>query len=119
MAKFNLKLDDEVWLLDLGTMKISEAEQCESMTGWDVEKWRDSLVENRARAVKWAVWLARTRAGEQVAWKDLDFDLAALDWVLLDDDGNELPPPDLGVTEDDANETPTGQPEEQALPGVE
>ena len=37
MAKFNLKLGDDVWLLDLGTMKISEAEQCESMTGWDVE----------------------------------------------------------------------------------
>lgn len=119
MAKFNLKLDDQTWLLDLGTMKVSEAEQCESMTGWDVEKWRDSLVENRARAVKWAVWLARTRAGEQVAWKDLDFDLAALDWVLLDDDGNELPPPDLGITEEDAAEVPTGQPAEQMPLGDE
>lgn len=119
MAKFALKLDDESWVLDLGTMKISEAEQCESLTGWDVEKWRDALIENRARAVKFAVWLSRTRAGETVPWKDLDFDLAALDWVLLDDDGNELPPPDLGVTEEDAESVPTGPPADGDLPGVE
>ena len=65
------------------------------------------------------MWLARTRAGESVSYKDLDFDMAALDWVLLDDDGNELPPPDLGVTEEDAAEVPTGQPEELTLPAGE
>ena len=64
-------------------------------------------------------WLSRTRAGETVPWKDLDFDLAALDWVLLDDDGNELPPPDLGVTEEDAESVPTGPPADGDLPGVE
>lgn len=112
MAKFKLALHDESWMLDLGTMKISEAEQCESLTGWDVETWRDSLVDNRARAVKFAVYLARTRAGETVSWKELDFDLAALDWTLLDDDGNEVPPPDLGVTEEDAEAVPTGLPED-------
>jgi hypothetical protein len=112
MAKFKLTLDPDSWVLDLGTMKISEAEQCESLTGWDVETWRDSLVDNRARAVKFAVYLARTRAGDAVSWKDLDFDLAALDWTLLDEDGNEVPPPDLGVTEEDAAEVPTGLPED-------
>ncbi len=116
MAKFKLALGEDSWVLDLGTMKISEAEQCESLTGWDIEKWRDSLVDNRARAVKFAVYLARTRAGEQVSWKDLDFDLAALDWTLLDDDGNEVPPPDLGVTEEDAAAVPTGQPGENDAP---
>lgn len=119
MAKFTLKVGEDSWLLDLGTMKISEAEQCESLTGWDIEKWRDSLIENRARAVKFAVYLARTRAGDQVSWKDLDFDLAALDWIMLDDDGNELPPPDLGVTEEDADAVPTGPPADETLPGVE
>ena len=116
MAKFKLALHDESWMLDLGTMKISEAEQCESLTGWDVETWRDSLVDNRARAVKFAVYLARTRAGETVSWKELDFDLAALDWTLLDEDGNEVPPPDLGVTEEDATAVPTGQPGETDAP---
>ncbi len=116
MAKFKLALGEDSWVLDLGTMKISEAEQCESLTGWDIEKWRDSLVDNRARAVKFAVYLARTRAGEAVSWKDLDFDLAALDWTLLDDDGNEVPPPDLGVTEEDAAAVPTGQPGENVAP---
>lgn len=116
MAKFKLALGEDSWVLDLGTMKISEAEQCESLTGWDIEKWRDSLVDNRARAVKFAVYLARTRAGEAVSWKDLDFDLAALDWTLLDDDGNEVPPPDLGVTEEDAAAVPTGQPGENDAP---
>lgn len=119
MSKFKLTLDDDSWVLDLGTMKISEAEQCEALTGWDVEKWRDSLVENRARAVKFAVWLARTRAGEDVVWKDLDFDLAALDWALLDENGKELPPPDLGVTEEDADAVPTGQPEAEEPTGGE
>jgi len=116
MAQFKLTLGEDSWVLDLGTMKISEAEQCESLTGWDIEKWRDSLVDNRARAVKFAVYLARTRAGEQVSWKDLDFDLAALDWTLLDEDGNEVPPPDLGVTEEDAAAVPTGQPGENDAP---
>jgi hypothetical protein len=116
MAQFKLTLGEDSWVLDLGTMKISEAEQCESLTGWDIEKWRDSLVDNRARAVKFAVYLARTRAGEQVSWKDLDFDLAALDWTLLDEDGNEVPPPDLGVTEEDAAAVPTGQPGETDAP---
>ena len=119
MAKFKLTIDDQDWVLDLGTMKISEAEQCEALTGWDVGKWRDSLVEDRARAVKFAVWLARTRAGEDVVWKDLDFDLATLEWTLLDDDGNELPPPDLGVTEEDADAVPTGQPAAEEPTGGE
>lgn len=119
MAKFKLTIQDQNWILDLGTMKISEAEQCEALTGWDVSKWRDSLVEDRARAVKFAVWLARTRAGENVSWKELDFDLAELDWTLLDDDGNELPPPDLGVTEEDANEVPTGPPAAEEATGEE
>jgi len=35
MAKFKLALGEDSWVLDLGTMKVSEAEQCESMTGWD------------------------------------------------------------------------------------
>ncbi len=118
MAKFRLSLGEDHWDLDLGTMKISEAEQCESLTGWDVEKWRDALVDNRARAVKFAVWLARTRAGEAVPWKDLDFDLAALDWAMYDDDGNVLPPPDLGVTEDDAEAVPTGPPADGVTTGA-
>lgn len=112
MAVFRLTIGEESWLLDLGTMKVSEAEQCEALTGWDIEKWRDSLVENRARAMKYAVWLARTRAGEQVAWADLDFDLAALEWELLDEDGNVVPPTELGVTEDEADKFPTTPPEE-------
>lgn len=110
MAKFRLKMgeDHEGWVLDLGTMLISEAESCESMTGWDAESWRDALAQGRARAVKFAVWLARTRAGDSVAWADLDFDLAALLWELLDEDGNVVPPSELGVTEEQAEAVPTG-----------
>ena len=113
MAKFQLSIGEDKWVLDLGTMKISEVEQCEALTGWDVEKWRDALIDNRARAVKFAVWLAQTRGGDSPAWKDLDFDMAALDWAPLDDDGNVIPPADLGVTEDDAESVPTGPQEEQ------
>jgi len=116
MAQFKLTLGEDSWVLDLGTMLISEGEQCEALTGWDAESWRDELVRSRARAVKFAVFLARTRAGESVDWKTLDFDMAALDWKLLDEDGKEVPPAELGVTEDEAAVVPTGPPEGNDAP---
>lgn len=112
MSKFNVTLNDQgPWLLDLDTMLNSEAEQCEALTGWTHEQWRDALIENRARAVKFAVWLARSRSEDPVAWGDFDFDLADLDWELVDEPDVEQAPADLGVGEDDLAAVPTGHPE--------
>lgn len=110
--------DQGPWALDLQTMKVSEAEQCEALTGWEAEQWRDALFENRARAVKFAVWLARTRAGETVAWKDLDFDLADLNWDAVDENGDVVEAPaELGVTEEQSDALPTGSAEGETTDG--
>lgn len=109
MAQFNLSLPDAgPWLLDLNTMLVSEAEQCETLTGWSATQWRDALLEDRARAVKFALWLARQRAADPVAWADLDFDMSTLDWDLVDEPEPEEAPADLGVGEDDVAAVPTG-----------
>lgn len=112
MSKFNLRLPDEgPWLLDLNTMLISEAEQCEQLTGWSAGQWRDALLEDRARALKFALWLARQRAGDPVEWASLDFDITALDWEVGDEPDEEQAPADLGVGEDDLAAVPTGHQE--------
>lgn len=106
------------WPLDLNTMLVSEAERCEELTGWEATEWRDALFDNRARAVKFAVFLARARSGEPVSWADLDFDLAALDWTVDGDGGTRPaePPAPLGVSEDDADVVPTGRGESEPAP---
>ena len=113
MSRFNITLGDQgPWLLDLDTMLISEAEQCETLTGWSASQWRDALVEDRARALKFALWLARTRAGDPVAWSDIDFDMADFDFELVEDEPAVEPPADLGIGEDERGVVPTGPPAE-------
>ena len=108
--------DSPSWLLDLGEMKCSEGELCEQLTGWDSSEWVEALFSARARAVKFAVYLAMYRAGDNPEWKDLDFDMLALKWEPLDDEGKVVAPPDKGMTEDEAAEGPTGPPVEEQPP---
>lgn len=110
MSVFNVRIGERLgpWPLDLDTMSIDEAEQCEKLTGWTALQWRDALTEYRARAVKFAVWLARRRAGDAQEWAEVDFDLyeVTIDRDLEDD--GEPAPADLGVGEDEAAVVPTG-----------
>lgn len=116
-ARLQLALPDQgPWPLNLNRMMVSEAEQCEALTGWEAEEWRDQLFKNRARAVKFAVWLARQRAGDPVAWSELDFNLTELDWQVLDEEGKVIPPAELGVTEDQEAALPTGSNEGEDVP---
>lgn len=111
MSVFTVRIGDDLgpWPLDLDTMSIDEAEQCEKLTGWTALQWRDALTEYRARAVKFAVWLARRRGGEPQEWAEVTFDLyeVTIDREADPDDGDPVPA-DLGVGEAEAAVVPTG-----------
>ena len=62
------------------------------------------------------MWLARQRAGDPVAWSELDFNLTELDWQVLDEEGKVIPPAELGVTEDQEAALPTGSSEGEDVP---
>lgn len=115
MAVFNVTIGDTQgpWPLDLDTMSIEEAELCEKLTGWTALAWRDALTEYRARAVKFAVWLARRRAADEVEWSALAFDLykVSIDRGADDTGDGEDAPADLGVGVEEAALVPTGPPE--------
>jgi len=102
-----------VVVLDLDTMKMDEAEECEKLTGWTRQQWLEALFEDRVRAVKFFIYLARKRAGDPVEWDDIDFDLGRTEWKALDDpDAPADAPAALGVGDDEAG-VPTGPEAEQ------
>lgn len=110
MSKFNLTLPDEQpMLLDLDRLMISEAAKLQKLTGYSPKGWVEALGDDDPMAVKFAVWLAKTRAGGTVSWADLDFDLVGLKWELLDDDGNPV-----SDDEDEADARPTGSDQEES-----
>ena len=75
--------ESEVRDLDIATMRMSEAEQCESLTGWTEDEWRNELSRNRVQAVRFARWLAGRRAGVAERFSEVDLDLRALSVELL------------------------------------
>lgn len=85
--------------LDLATMPIKDAAECERLTGWSWVEWREALASDKSAAVGFAWWLAGRRAGvEQGKFSDLDLDLAKLRWsVELNDEEKAQ----LETTEDD------------------
>ena len=69
--------------LDLATMPIKDAAECERLTGWSWVEWREALASDKSAAVGFAWWLAGRRAGvEQGKFSDLDLDLAKLRWSV-------------------------------------
>ena len=118
MPVLNIQIEDRDWPLDLGSMLLSEAEECETLTGWTTPQWVDALLDSRARAIKFAYYLARRRAGEPLDYASIDLNLNDITWGDGgdDDDGEVEAPPELGVTGD--GEGPTG-PEEAAPPTLD
>ncbi len=113
MATLLLSVDGTEWPLSLDKIKLSEAEECEKRTGWTVSEWIDALVDTRARAIKFALYLAMTRSGDgAVDWDTLDMDLSDVKW---DDGGDDTAdtPSQLGVPE---GEGPTGPEAASTLP---
>lgn len=64
--------------LDVMSMLMSEAEQCESLTGWTEDEWRAEMARNKAAAVRFAWWLAGRRAGVAERYSEVDLDLRRL-----------------------------------------
>ena len=99
--------DGTVVDLDFASLKFSEAEACERLTGWTHPEWRSALFEDRAVAVKFALWLAYMRAGRDVGtWDAFDPDFAAVTVELVIPAGDQAEAPgELGADE----EGPTGR----------
>jgi len=55
MAILRFTHDDEVRDLDVTTFLMSEAESCESLTGWTEDEWRDGLTRNKVQAVAFKI----------------------------------------------------------------
>lgn len=102
------------WTLDLGRLMIPEAKDLKRYTGMAPLGWIDALEQNDPLAAQFAVWLARTRAGEDVAFADVDLNLLAMRIVREADEEDPVPSDD-GVTEDNASVVPTSPPED--IPG--
>lgn len=69
--------------LDLGTMPIKDAAECERLTGLTWTEWRTALAEDRAAAVAFAWYLAGKREGVETGrFSDIDLDLAKLRWSV-------------------------------------
>jgi len=106
MAIVRLTLGDDVLDINLDSMMVSEGEDCERLTGWTVPEWGANFIKGRARAVKFAYWLALSRAGRAPDFSTLDFDMVAMSYEIVEeDDDAATSPADLGVTDDQG---PTG-----------
>jgi hypothetical protein len=68
---------DETRTLDLNTMPIRDAMDCERLTSMSWVEWREALAQDRASAVAFAWWIAGKRAALEVGkFSEIDLDLA-------------------------------------------
>lgn len=118
--KIIMTAGDDSRTLDLGSMPIKDAMECERLTSWSWIEWREQLANDKAQAVAFAWWLAGRREGLEVGrFSDLDLDLAKLRWSaeLSDDEKELIEPQGLDGDEDEGDdaERPTG-PDEAETP---
>ena len=117
--KITMTFEDSTRVLDLSSMPIKDANECERLTGWSWTEWRENLAKDRANAVAFAWWIAGKREGVDVGkFSDIDLDLAKLSWgVELDDAEQEmLDGAGSEGAEDDASR-PTSSDEAETLAG--
>jgi len=120
--KIIMSAGDESRTLDLGSMPIKDAMECERLTSWSWIEWREALANDKAQAVAFAWWLAGKREGLSVGrFSDLDLDLAKLRWSAeLSDDEKELVEagqPAADEDEGDDADRPTGPAEAETPTG--
>lgn len=106
MPLLRFTYDDETRDLDIMSMLMSEAELCETLTGFTEDEWRDQLTHNRVGAVRFAWFLAGRRAGASERMSDIDLDLRRLKVQVVASDGEE--PVGGGDEEGAAADLPTG-----------
>lgn len=108
--KIVMTAEGESRALDLSTMPIKDAADCERLTTWTWTEWRSALARDSASAVAFAWWLAGRREGVDVGrFSDVDLDLAKLQWSveLSDEEKQAIEGTEDESPEDDA-ERPTG-----------
>ena len=110
MAKFEIKSgmpdDGGPWTLDLGVLTIDEGIELQKLTGLGPRQWVDALTEDDPRAVRFAFYLARKRAGEDVKYGDVVVNLFGMELSIIPEPGEGVP---SDVPEDIAEVVPTGQ----------
>lgn len=109
MAKFEIKSgiadDGGPWTLDLGLLTIDEGIELQKLTGLGPRQWVDALTEDDPLAVRFAFYLARKRAGEQVKFADVVVNLFGMELSIIPE-GDQGQPSD--VPEEIAEVVPTG-----------
>lgn len=120
--QINMTVGEETRTLDLASMPIKDAMECERLTSWSWIEWRENLSQDRASAVAFAWWLAGKRAGLDVGrFSELDLDLAKMRWSAeLSDDERELLDAQEAASDEDSGddvERPTGLEQEETPTG--
>jgi len=109
-VKIVMSIEDQERKLDLSTMPIKDAAECERLTGLTWTEWREQLAQDRASAIAFAWFLAGKRDNlETVKFSDIDLDLAKLRWsVELTDEEQALIDASTAAQEAADADTPTG-----------
>lgn len=98
------------WELDLGRLMMAEGIELQKLTGLGHWEWVQDLLEDRPIALKFAFYLARKRAGEDVAYADIEFNLFEVKILEIKDDSDAVGADDAGALPDEvADVVPTGQ----------
>lgn len=92
MAKIVTSTGEYEW--DNSRLMASEAMSIKTYTGKTVKEWNEGIAAFDTEALLALVWLARTRAGETVKFRDVDFDLAS--FRIVGDDGEDTEEPEGG-----------------------
>ena len=93
MAK--VTIDGQVFDYDPTRMMNTEAIALQKVTGMRLEEWTTNLTEGDAFALTGLVWLLWRRAGREVAFDEVEFDIGS---IALEDDEAE-PEVEAGPTE--------------------
>jgi len=83
-----LTVEGNQYELDLTKIKTKEAIALQKATGLTLKQFFDAIGEMDAVALTGLVWLAFKRAGNKMAFDDVDVDLMSLD---IDTEGDEVP----------------------------
>lgn len=90
MLRFTV--DGVKWEFDDDRLLNTEAIALRKVSGLTYGQLYDGIAEGDAAALTALVWLARRRAGETVKFSAVEFDLAELGLVALDENGEPVRP---------------------------
>lgn len=81
-----VRIEDSFYDFDQSRLMLKEAMAVKTYTGLSLQDWMKSLEDFDPPAVAALVWILRTRAGEEVRYSEIDFNLA--DFEIIPDEGD-------------------------------